>query len=114
MPSHMRRMQLKGPACVSASASCDEHRRVRVRMRKADLADMGNGGMQPVDIYASCAASEPLQVRLGSTLTIELKEGRALDFRVVAIRVLPALSTKVRFLRACILSGYFSEGGCAA
>ena len=110
MPSHLRRMQLRGGSCVSASADCEEHEGMRVRIRKSDLTDVGNGGMQEVDIYARCAPAESLQVRLGSTLAIELKDGRALHFRVVAIRVLPALSTRTRLLRTCILSGYMSKG----
>jgi hypothetical protein len=109
MPSHLRRMQLKGGSCVSASASCEEHDGMRVRIRKSDLTDVGNGAMQEVDIYARSSAAEALQVRLGSTLAIELKDGRALDFKVVAIRVLPALSTKTRLLRTCIVSGYMSS-----
>jgi hypothetical protein len=102
-------MQLKGKSCVSSLASCDEQR-LRVRIRKEDLTDVGNGGMREVDIYARCAASESLQVRLGSALTIDLKGGRVLAFKVVAIRVMPALSTKARLLRTCILSGYMSNG----
>lgn len=102
-------MQLKGKSCVSSLASCDEQR-LRVRIRKEDLTDVGNGGMREVDIYARCEASESLQVRLGSTLTIELKDGRELDFRVAAIRVMPSFSTKGRRLRTCILSGFMSNG----
>jgi hypothetical protein len=109
MPSHLQRMQLKGKSCVSTLASCDEHEGLRVRIRKADLTDPGNGGMREVDIYARCAPSESLQVRLGSTLTIALKDGRELDFRVVAIRVLSSCGAKVRRLRTCILSGYLSR-----
>jgi hypothetical protein len=82
---------------------------MRVRIRKSDLTDVGNGAMQEVDIYARSPAAEALQVRLGSTLAIELKDGRALDFKVAAIRVLPALSTKTRLLRTCIVSGYMSS-----
>lgn len=94
---------------MSASASCDEHKGMRVRIRKSDLTDVGNAGMQEVDIYARSSASESLQVRLGSTLEIELKDGRTLDFKVVAMHVLPALSSKTRLLRTCILSGYMSS-----
>ena len=109
MPSLLRRMHLKGPSCVSASASCSQHERMRVRIRKSDLVDVSNDCMQAVDIYARCEASDALQVRLDSTLTIKLKDGSALDFKVVAIRVLPSLSTKSRLLRTCILSGYMSN-----
>lgn len=109
MPSHLQRMQLNAKSCVSSFASCDEHEALRVRIRKVDLTDRDNGGMREVDIYARCAASDSLQVRLGSTLTIALEDGRELDFRVVAIRVLPSCGAKVRRLRTCILSGYLSR-----
>ena len=82
---------------------------MRVRIRTADLVEVRNSCNQEVDIYARCEASDPLQVRLGSTLTIQLKDGRALEFKVLAIRVLPVVSRKVRLLRTCILSGYMSN-----
>lgn len=102
-------MQLRSTSCVSGTASCDEHEKIRVRIRKKDLDEFDDSGLKKMDIYAQCAPDEALRVRIGSILEIQLKQGISLDFTVIAIHVLPSLSKKNGFVRTGILSGYVSE-----
>jgi len=109
MPSQLRRLQMRAALCVAGTASCDEHEKIRVRIRKQDLEEFGESHLHEVDIYAQSPCTEALRVRLGSILEIELKEGSTLHFTVIAIHVLPSLSKKNGFVRTGILSGYVSE-----
>ena len=111
MPSQLRRLQLRFESCVPGSASSDEHNKMHVRIRKSDLAGLSESesDLTEVDMYARCARSEALQLRLRSVLRVELREGSTLDFTVMGIRVQPSLSKSNRLVRACILSGYVSN-----
>lgn len=96
---------------MPGSASSDEHNKMHVRIRKSDLAGLSESesDLKEVDMYARCARSEALQLRLRSVLRVELREGSTLDFTVMGIRVQPSLSKTNRLVRACILSGYVSN-----
>ena len=111
MPSQLRRLQLRSMSCVPGSASSDEHDTMHVRIRKSDLPVLGDSerDLREVDMYARCARSEALQLRLRSVLRVQLKDGSTLDFTVMAIHVRPALSRTSRLVRSCILSGYVAN-----
>jgi hypothetical protein len=109
MPSQLQRLQLRFASCAPGSASCEEHEKIKVRIRKRDLENLEENSLHYVEMYAQCAPSEALRIRQGSILQIELTQGSTFDFTVVAIHVLPSLSKRNGLVRTCILSGYVSK-----